>query len=149
VRHAAAVGLAAVAFGGCGGGDGQERSGDLNWVGTPKVLRPPGLPHDRVLSGTLRNDSFKRLTLVGRDVRLETRDGKRVPSAVVFGRTFVRGVFPLNRAEGSPEVEQFRVRLRVRLDPRQKTPVTVSWRQTPGRPVRLRYGTGFLPLPRG
>jgi hypothetical protein len=150
-RAALAAALVLAALAGCGGDDEGEASGDLVWAKRPRLYLPPGLERDRILTGVVRNDSFERIDLTARDLRVETRDGERVPSAAVFGESFRRGVFPQNRGEGTPESEQIRIGLKLRLRPGKKAPLTVSWRQASRdrRPVRVDYGAGSLPVPRG
>jgi hypothetical protein len=141
--------LAALALAAGCGGDEDTGSGDLVWTEKPRVFKHPTLPDDRILTGTVRNDSFERIDLVARDIRLRTDGGEEIDGAAVFAPTFVRGVFPQNRGEEIPPGEQLRIGLRARLDPGATVPLTVAWRQRQGRPVALEYGSGALPVPRG
>jgi hypothetical protein len=134
---------------GCGGGDDDTGSGDLVWAQKPRLFEHPDLPDDRVLTGTVRNDSFERIELVARDLELRTGGGDEIDAAAVFAQTFVRGVFPQNRGEEIPVGEQLRIGLRARLDPGATAPLTVAWRERGGRPVAIQYGSSSLPVPRG
>lgn len=144
---ALAIALAGVGFG-CGG-DEDVGSGDLVWTKKPRVFTNPNLPDDRIVTGTVRNDSFERIDLVARELELQTDDGDEVDAAAIFAQTFIRGVFPQNRGEDIPPGEELRIGLRARLQPGNTAPLTVSWRQEQGRPAIIQYGSGSLPLPRG
>jgi hypothetical protein len=139
--------IAAVAAVAGHGRDGQRGSGDLVWTEQPHVYRNAVLPNDRILRGVVRNDSVRVVTLTARDLNVRTGDGGELESAAIFAPTFIRGVFPLNRADGIPENEQLRIGLRVRLDPGKTAPVTVSWRERDERASLVDYGTGSLPVP--
>ena len=148
---ALATTLCVALLAGCGDGDGGESAGRLVWVGTPKVYRSKTLPNDRVLSGTVRNDSLRRVEIDTKDVRLVDRDGDRVGGTAVFLRTFAHQLFPPTRepAGGIPEQELLRLGVKAKLDPGKEAPLTVSWRISPGRerPVRVDTGQGSLPIP--
>jgi hypothetical protein len=133
---------------GCGG-DEDVGSGDLVWEKKPRIFRPPTLPDDRVLAGTVRNDSLEPIELTARDLEVLADDGDELESAAIFAQTFVRGVFPQNRGEDIPTSEQLRIGLRARLEPGKSAPLTVSWRQNGERAARVDYGTGSLPVPGG
>ncbi len=140
--------LLAVAVAGCGGDD-ELGSGDLMWDQKPRVFKNANLPDDRVLAGTVRNDSLEAVTLVARELGVRTGGGDEMESAAVFAPTFIRGVFPQNRGTDIPESEQLRIGLRARLQPGQTAPLTVSWRQQGERAAVVDYGTGTLPVPGG
>jgi hypothetical protein len=129
------------------GGNRHLGDGDLVWEHQPHVYRNADLPNDRVLSGVIRNDSLRVVTLKARDLNVRASDGGELESAAIFAPTVIRGVFPQNRGEGIPENEQLRIGLRVRLEPGKSAPITVSWRQHDERPSLVDYGTGSLPLP--
>jgi hypothetical protein len=133
---------------GCGGDD-ELGSGDLVWDKKPRVFENPNLPDDRILSGTVRNDSLEAVTLVARELGVRTGAGDEMESAAIFAPTFIRGVFPQNRGDEIPESEQQRIGLRARLAPGKTAPLTVSWRQRGDRAALVDYGAGSLPVPGG
>jgi hypothetical protein len=141
-----ALGLLLVVTAGCGGDD-ELGSGDLVWKKKPRVFTNSNLPDDRVLTGTVRNDSFKVMTLVARDLDVRTDGGDEMEHAAVFAPTFIRGVFPQNRGDEIPGSEQLRIGLRARIEPGKTAPLTVSWRQEGHKAARVAYGTGSLPVP--
>jgi hypothetical protein len=100
-----------------------------------------------VLTGTVRNDSFKIMKLVARDLDVRTEGGDEMEHAGVFAPPFIRGVFPQNRGDEIPESEQLRIGLRARIEPGKTAPLTVSWRQQGHKAARVDYGTGSLPVP--
>jgi hypothetical protein len=138
--------LLVVVSAGCGGDD-ELGSGDLMWEKKPRVFTNASLPDDRVLAGTVRNDSLEPVTLVARDLGVRTPGGDEMESAAVFAPTFIRGVFPQNRGSEIPESEQLRIGLRARLQPGQTAPLTVSWRQQGEHAAVVDYGAGTLPVP--
>jgi hypothetical protein len=138
--------LVVVAAGGCGADD-ELGSGDLMWEKKPRVFTNPNLPDDRILAGTVRNDSLETVNLVARDLGVRTSGGDDMESAAVFAQTFVRGVFPQNRGSEIPESEQLRIGLRARLKPGETAPLTVSWRQQGEHAAVVDYGRGTLPVP--
>jgi hypothetical protein len=138
--------IAVAAAAGCGGDD-ELGSGDLMWEKKPRVFTNPNLPDDRVLAGTVRNDTLETVTLVARDLGVRTPGGDQMESAAVFAQTFVRGVFPQNRGTEIPESEQLRIGLRARLRPGETAPLTVSWRQQGAQAAVVDYGAGTLPVP--
>ena len=138
--------LLAVVAAGCGGDD-ELGSGDLMWEEKPRVFTNPNLPDDRILAGTVRNDSLETVTLVARDLDVRAPGGDDMESAAIFAQTFVRGVFPQNRGSDIPETEQLRIGLRARLKPGETAPLTVSWRQQGEHAALVDYGRGTLPVP--
>jgi hypothetical protein len=138
--------LLGAAAAGCGGDD-ELGSGDLMWEKKPRVFTNPNLPDDRILAGTVRNDTLETVTLVARELDVRTPGGDQMESAAVFAQTFVRGVFPQNRGTEIPESEQLRIGLRARLRPGETAPLTVSWRQQGGQAAVVDYGAGTLPVP--
>jgi hypothetical protein len=138
--------LVLAAAAGCGGDD-ELGSGDLMWDKEPRVFTNPNLPDDRILAGTVRNDTLDTVTLVARELDVRTPGGDQMESAAIFSQTFVRGVFPQNRGTEIPESEQLRIGLRARLRPGETAPLTVSWRQQGERAAVVDYGAGTLPVP--
>jgi hypothetical protein len=147
-RVLSALGLLLVLAAGCGGDD-ELGSGDLVWEKKPRVFKNPSLPDDRILTGTVRNDSLEAVTLVARELGVRTDAGDEMESAAIFAPTFIRGVFPQNRGDEIPESEQLRIGLRARLEPGKTAPLTVSWRQQGERAMLVDYGAGALPVPGG
>jgi hypothetical protein len=145
-RLLSALVLLLVLAAGCGGDD-ELGSGDLVWEKKPRVFTNPNLPDDRILTGTVRNDSLEVMTLVARDLGVRTGGGDEMDSAAIFAPTFIRGVFPQNRGDEIPESEQLRIGLRARLEPGKTAPLTVSWRGQGERAVLVDYGGGALPVP--
>ena len=146
-RAVAAVSLLlVVVLAGCGGDD-DLGSGDLMWEKKPRVFTNANLPDDRVLAGTVRNDTLETVTLVARELGVRTPGGDEMESAAVFAPTFIRGVFPQNRGTDIPENEQLRIGLRARLRPGETAPLTVSWRQQGEQAAVVDYGAGTLPVP--
>jgi hypothetical protein len=140
--------LVVVAATGCGADD-ELGSGDLMWEKKPRIFTNPNLPDDRILAGTVRNDSLETVNLVARDLDVRAPGGDDMESAAVFAQTFVRGVFPQNRGSEIPESEQLRIGLRARLKPGETAPLTVSWRQQGEHASVVDYGAGTLPVPGG
>jgi hypothetical protein len=146
---AAAIAAAALPVA-CGDGDGLE-GGDLAWVREPKVFREPDLPRDRVLVGTVRNDSLRRLKIVAGDVRAVDEDGTALRGNATFIKGYIHALYPPTRPPpgGLPESELERLGKAVRLDPGGTAPLSIAWRVPRGAkgPVRIDYGAGFLPIP--
>jgi hypothetical protein len=144
--------LAALLPLGCGGDDGGS-IGDLVWVGQPRVTRQPTLPRDRVVNGFIRNDGLERLTIWAKDVRAVDKDGEALKGNATFIAGYVHPLFPPTRPPqgGLPDAERIRLGQVVKLDPGKRTHLSVAWRLKPGgRPaVRIDYGAGSLPIPRG
>ena len=147
VALAAALGVAAVA--GRSGDEGPTGSGDLVWIEDPLLVTPATLPGDRVLAGTVRNDSLRRIDLVARNLTLRTAGGDEVAGTKIFNQTYERTVFPRNRGDATPVGEELRIGLRASIQPGKEAPLTVAWHVRDGRPVRIDYGFGSLPVPRG
>jgi len=145
-----AVASLALALAACGGGGEGPGSGALRWDEDPTIVRPPSLPKDQVVSGTVRNDSLRELNLTAAKVRLLDGTGKRVPGVTVFLESFAHGLFPPTRGPfPRPAAEQARIGLIARVKPGAKLPFTVAWRLPEGvsPPVRIDYGLGWLPIP--
>jgi hypothetical protein len=135
----------------CGGEGGTP--GDLVWVGKPRVIRQPTLPRDRVLNGFVRNDSLRRITIEARDVRAVDEDGNALKGNATFIRGYIHPLWAPTRPPqgGLPDSERARLGQLVRLEPGRQTHLSVAWRLKPGSgpPVRIDYGAGWLPIPRG
>jgi hypothetical protein len=145
---------------GCGDGGGDAgkagtKKAVLAWDGAP-VLRvsPSGA---RVLIGEVRNQSLGRekSKLKATELKVVDRRGRRVQASIGFISTFVRSLYPQNGRPGMsrdefPEAEQRRIGYLAVLRSGEATPLTVSWRQSPGDPVasRIVYPAGSLAIPR-
>jgi hypothetical protein len=148
---AAAIVAAAVGAGGCGSDDGRTQVGSLTWSRTPILVHPQGLPSDRILIGTVRNEGFKKLSLFARDVRVRDASGEPVDAAVTFTQSFVHGIYPPTREPNQlTDFELERIGRLARLAPGAAVPILVSWRLHKGTspPVRIDYGVGSLPIPK-
>jgi hypothetical protein len=167
VRNAAAllVLIAAVAaMSGCGGGsaaadDGGVKgdvSGPIRWTAAPiRVDGTTNLPDDRIVGGTVKNNSLRKIELGAKQLKLETADGKKVRAGLAFLGHYAHGVFPPTRREDlasdeERDAEDRRLGRKVTLKPGESKPLTFAWRQPPGsaEPVRIRYPEGWLPIPR-
>ncbi|HEY1275392.1 MAG TPA: hypothetical protein VGF25_10795 [Thermoleophilaceae bacterium] len=149
-RAAMAAALVMLALAGCSGGDDSGiGSGDLVWTDDPLLVTPPALPGDRILAGTVRNDSLRRIDIVARDLTLRTAGGDEIPGTKIFNQTYERTVFPRNRGDATPVGEELRIGLRASIQPGKEAPLTVAWHARDGRPARIEYGFGSLPVPRG
>jgi hypothetical protein len=134
----------------CGGGE-DTGVGDLVWAGQPEVFRQPTLPRDRVLIGTVRNDSLRQMKLSASDVRAVDGDGNALRGNATFVRGYIHPLYPPTRPPegGLPESELERTGRQVRLQPGKTAPLSVAWRVPRGRKaaVRIDYGSGSLPIP--
>jgi hypothetical protein len=134
-------------------GDGSARgAGDLAWAKSPRVFTPERLPEDRILTARLRNDSLREVRLSARDLRLEDAEGQEVEATAVFLDSFVHGLYPPTRQpEQITEAELRRTGRLAVIAPGDSVPLTVAWRRGGGMgpPLRLDYGSGYLPVPPG
>ena len=134
----------------CGGGD-NGGTGELVWVGKPRILRQADLPRDRVLNGFVRNDSLRRVTIWAKDVRAVDDDGHALRGQATFVRSYIHPLYPPTRPPpgGLPDSEKLRLGQVVRLEPGKRTHLSVAWRLAPGgKPAdRIEYGFGSLPVP--
>jgi hypothetical protein len=134
----------------CGGGE-DTGTGDLVWAKQPRVYRQQSLPRDRVLVGTVRNDSLERVTVDAGDVRAVDPDGQPLRGNATFVRGYIHPLYPPTRppAGGLPESELERTGRRLRLEPGKTAPLSIAWRVGPEDkgPVRIDYGSGSLPIP--
>jgi hypothetical protein len=125
-------------------------SGALIWEAGPVAVPPSKIdPDDRVVGGTLRNDSFRNLDLAAARLRLLDAGGREVDGAMAtFASAPGHGLWPSGRINRMPEFDQYRVGLKVRLRPGEQTKLTVAWTQRPGvaPPAAVDYGAGSLPL---
>ena len=78
-----------IATAGCGGED--KGTGELRWVGKPRVFRSADLPRDRVLRGTVENGTLRRVEIKAKDLRLVDAGGKRVGGVATFLNGYLHG----------------------------------------------------------
>ena len=137
-----------VVLAGCGGGEDSQGGGrDLVWTAKPSVIESSEVRGARILMGRVRNDSLRRIELRSRDLRMLDAGGERVKASFGFVGAYVRPDQPRNRLEeGLPDVERRRVGLILTLEPGDAAPLTASW--VHGRPERIDYGKGSLPIAR-
>jgi hypothetical protein len=124
--------------------------GDLVWTKGPNVYRQANLPRDRVLVGTIRNDSLRRIRIQAKDVHPVDADGSTLRGNATFIRGYIHPLYPPTRPPrgGLPESELERLGRQVRLDPGKTAPLAVAWRVAPGQKgaARIEYGSGWLPV---
>jgi hypothetical protein len=126
---------------------GDRRTGPLDWAGHPDVFVHPTLPGDRVLTGTLRNDGTHTIRVDIGDVRLLAGDGTTVPSNPVFLKTFGKTLWAAGRGpQQVPDTELQRTGRIALLSPGEEVPITIAWHAKDGRPERVDYKEGSLPV---
>jgi hypothetical protein len=125
--------------------------GDLVWETPPKVYREATLPRDRVLVGSVRNDSLRPIKVVATDVQAVDEDGNALRGNATFIRGYIHALYPPTRPPpgGLPDSELERTGRQVRLQPGKTAPLSVAWRLAPDSkgPVRIDYRAGWLPIP--
>jgi hypothetical protein len=146
----AALAAALCLSGGCGGGHGADGA-PVAWVGAPQILTPPDLERDRVLRGTVRNDTGHVLRVTAAQVRVLAADGRPLRSDATFIAGYAHRLFPPTRGPRDlPERERERLGQVAVIAPGKTARVTVSWR-TRGNgdsAVRVDLGPGSLDVPR-
>jgi hypothetical protein len=127
--------------------------GELVWAKSPDVYREATLPRDRVLVGTVRNDSLRPLKIEAKDVRAVDEHGNALRANATFVRGYIHPLYPPTRPPpgGLPESELERTGRLLRIEPGKTAPLSIAWRVPPGgaAPVRVDYGSGWLPVPSG
>jgi hypothetical protein len=142
----ATIALAAV-IGVAGIPGGRAGSGPLTWARGAQVFTHPTIPGDRVLTGTLENASTHTLRVDIGDVRLRTAGGEVVPSAPVFLQASGKSLWSGGRGpQQVADTELLRTGRIALLSPGEEVPVTIAWHVEDGRPVRLDYKEGSLPV---
>jgi hypothetical protein len=122
-------------------------SGPIGWSGDTELFTHPTIPGDRILTGTLRNDSTHTLRVDIADVRLLTSGGEVVPSAPVFLQTFGKSLWAAGRGPRQvPDTELLRTGRIALLSPGEKVPLTIAWHDKDGEPSRVDYGDGSLSI---
>src|SRR5262245_37824372 len=122
-------------------------SGPLGWSGDSELFTHPTIPGDRVLTGTLRNDGTHPIRVDIGDVRLLADDGSVVPSTPVFLQTFGKTLWAAGRGpQQVPDTELLRTGRIALLTPGEEVPLTVAWHDKDGKPSRIDYKEGSLPV---
>ena len=122
-------------------GLGATSSGPIGWAGDTQLFTHPTIPLDRVLTGTIRNDSTHTLRVDIGDVRVLTSDGEVVPSTPVFLKTFGKTLWAAGRGpQQVPDTELLRTGRIALLSPGEEVPLYESyfWRYATGLLVALR-----------
>ena len=126
---------------------GPSRTGPLGWSGDSELFTHPTIPGDRIVTGTLRNDGTHPIRVDIGDVRLLTDDGSVVPSAPVFLQTFGKSLWAAGRGpQQVPDTELQRTGRIALLTPGEEVPLTIAWHDKDGKPARVDYGEGSLPI---
>ncbi|MDX6698214.1 MAG: hypothetical protein QOE65_1611 [Solirubrobacteraceae bacterium] len=156
-----AAALAAGALGaagtGCGGGGkgaaagaSGERNGSLVWDETPVLVRVRHIPTDRVLIGTVRNDSLRPLDLKSSDVGVRDGAGRRLRAFAQFAGSYAHGLYgAYEKPHPLPPAEKQRLGLIVRILPGKTAPLVVSYRTSrrDRAPLHVEWASGTLPVP--
>jgi hypothetical protein len=141
-----------LAVSGCGEGSSSEPKPIVSWQGKPLVVRQPELPDDTIVSGRIRNDSGKTLSLDAAEVRLVADDASAVRSTARFQTGVTHSLYPPREVprEANPRFEAERLGQAATIKPGQTVPLVVSWRvaRDAEPPVRVDLGGGVsLKLP--
>lgn len=154
MRRRLALALAVILTAGAVAAVAMARSGGpgrIAWSGKTTLIRPPSLPADRIVTGTVRNEGGGELEVEATDVKVVDGRGRRLQSSAIFLSGFAHGLW----APGSPQptkgsdFERARTGKLLQLEPGKTAPLTVSWRRTPGTgpATRIALGDGrTLPL---
>jgi len=150
MRRGAAFALVALALAGCSGaGEDQQGSGDLAWEKEPQIQTPETLPQDRILSGTIKNESLRQVDLTAKTLRVLDSEDRPLKSSAIFLAGFGRGLYPPQREPDQiSDFELERTGKITKLKPGQTVALTVSWRLKEGEPeaAQVDYGSGTLPI---
>jgi hypothetical protein len=134
-------------------GDEHERAAGngLSWLRSPTVVAPPGLPHDRILMGRIRNRSSQAVELNADEVRV--LDQRRRPLRGTNARYVSSWVHGLYGASGGRDdigpSEHRRLGLVRTLQPGASAPVVVAWRGKGGplKAAAISAAGTRLPIP--
>jgi hypothetical protein len=90
------------------------------------------------------------VTIEARSIHVVDARGRTLQSDGIFLGSFVRGIYPAGRMGGASDFERRRTGRLARISPGRTRPLTVAWRLRAGagRPVRVVYAGGSLPIPR-
>jgi hypothetical protein len=156
MRRGPLAGLACAALllavAGCGTkSETVKGTGAMSWTKKPTTIRLGSKPKDRILFGTVRNDSLRPVKIYASDIRVVDSDGRPLEATAIFSKSFAHGLYGSTdpRAKAPGEFELARLGRLIRLNPGQSAPLTVSWRlKSPSdRPVQVQMGDGALPIP--
>ena len=126
---------------------GADRTGPLAWSGHAEVFTHPTLPGDRVLTAKLRNEGLHPLRVDIGDVRLLDSSGREVASTPVFLQAFGKTLWAAGRGpQQVPDTELLRTGRIALLTPGEEVPLTVAWHDKDGKPARVDYKEGSLPV---
>ena len=153
VRHSGqallTAALAAGVLAGCGGNH-DDSTGELRWAKPPQVFRAHSLPRDRVLMGTVRNESFRPVNIKANQVTVRDRAGRRLPAHVQFIESYAHSLYgAYQRPNPLPPDELARLGFVVKILPGKEAPLTVAYRTRPGLklPLRIQYSASALSVP--
>lgn len=141
---------------GCGGDDDSDAKTSsskspaaVSWDAPPQVGTPKMLPNDRVLAGSIRNNSPHLLELSNDDVKMLDAQGRPVFHTIRFSAGFGRDIYPPRYGHEPPKKDQIRLGYMAQVAPGDVRSVTVAWRvKDPSRaPVRMEFPGGVLSLP--
>lgn len=144
------VGVLAGVLAGCGGQAGTGGRGQLTWKGTPLLFRATHLPDDRVLIGSVRNRSGRAVHLVAAAVGVRDAGGASLRAYAQFSNSYAHGLYgAYQKPTPLPPDEIIRLGGVTTLPPGATAPLTVAFRITSRtrRPLRIDYGSGWLPVP--
>ncbi|MDX6656833.1 MAG: hypothetical protein QOH62_1626 [Solirubrobacteraceae bacterium] len=150
MSKAATLLLTSVALAGCGGGGGSHAPAPLAWDGAPKAFKTPGLPHDGVVLGKVRNTTKRTLHLKASTLLVRDTSGRRLRSSAAFTTTYAHGLFGALQQPGHlPRLELQRLGKIVDLPPGESAPFYAAWHLGAGSraPVKVDYGSGTLAVP--
>lgn len=146
-----AVALAALLAGGCGGSGKPAVPRDpLAWARSPLMFRADGLPHDRVVLGTVRNRSRSPIHLVADRIRVRDAHGRPVRSWGRYVAAYAHGLYgAFQKPSQLPPGELSRLGLVIDVRPGRVVPLAVAFRLDSATrpPLRVDYGPGTLALP--
>lgn len=137
-----------LAAGACG--DDSPTTEQLAWLDTPRVIVPPNLKTDRILSGDVRNDSGDPIRVEAATVRVYDNRGRPLKASATFATGYLHSLYPPTRGPASlPDSELERLGKVANIDPGKSAQLTVSWRQPRGggTAARIDYGSGSLQIP--
>jgi len=108
------------------------------------------MPSDQILSGQVVNTSTDDLYVDARGIAVVDGGGHRFGTAARFLSAFVHPLyapFQFHTFGGPSELQ--RLGIFVRIEPGQRLPLTVSWRNTSSddQPTQVDLGSEKLPVP--